>query len=459
MPPTGLLSSRNLNRSFIVLFVATLAALLWNQLGMTRRTVLDAQSAYTVRNIDDSGSGGRSSSSLRKTADGLAMDCEIRPGFAWPFCTLVFELGRPPQGLDLSSYETVEVSAAIDGPEPTRQLRLFVLNFNPAYSVATAPDSAKVQEFVYDPSLHPTLNARLGQFTVSSWWSNSHLLKVEHIGTEFDNVVAVQLSTGGNVQPGSHVLTLKRIAFVGKWIPTSSLRLGVIALWLLAGAVYLLAFVLRVRSELAATRYGKAALERMNRELRDEAGELKQAARRDALTGVLNRRGLRDELAHAAGRGDDQFFPLAIVFIDIDHFKRINDVHGHHVGDEVIRQMADVVARAIQRDDILARWGGEEFLVFFPCTTLPDAQAIAERLRRSLAQHPWPHGQPVTGSFGVAQARAGDDLVDGIRRADEAMYAAKCNGRNRVELEDAGRPGVPSLPPSQPADRQDALVP
>lgn len=420
-------------------------ALSWNQLGMNHRLVLDGSSNFAVRAIDDSSSGGNTVSSLRREGTALVMDCEVRAGYAWPYCNLVFELGKPPSGVDLTPYDTITVHARSQGPEKEQQLRLFVLDHNPAYSDPTQPSTAKVQELVYGPAAHPSLSAKLNQFTVSSWWSASHVVGVEHAGTEFDNVVAVQVATGGNVTPGLHVIRLDQIEFSGKLVPPATFRLWVIGAWFVGGLAYLGLYALKAHRALEANRYGKVALERLNAELRQETAHLKDVAKRDALTGALNRYGLRDELSKAAERGDVQFFPLSIVFVDIDHFKRINDLHGHDIGDRVIKELSDVISTAIQRDDIFARWGGEEFLLIFPGTAPADARAIAERLRRAIASRPWPNGLQVTGSFGVAQATAGEDLVDGIKRADEAMYLAKSNGRDRVEL-NLGDPQYISLP-------------
>ena len=430
---------------FLFAFVLTAVGLVWNQLGMNRRLVLDGNSDLAVRAIDDSSSGGKTISSVRREGKKLVMDCEIRAGYAWPYCNLVFELGRPPAGVDLSAFDRVTVQASVQGPEAEQQLRLFLLNFNSAYSDAAQPSSAKVQELVYGPATHPRLSAKLSQFTVSSWWSASHAVGVEHAGTEFDNVVALQIATGGNVTPGRHVISVERIEFTGKLVSPATFRLWVIAAWLLAGAGYVISYAIGARKALQATRHGKAALERLNAELRVETDHLKQVARRDPLTGALNRFGLRDELSKAAERGDLRFFPLSMVFVDIDHFKRINDLHGHDFGDHVLKEVSDIIANAIQRDDMLARWGGEEFLLIFPGTAPADARAIAERLRRAIAGRAWPGGMQVTGSFGVSQATAGEDLVDGIKRADEAMYLAKSNGRDRVEL-NLGGPQYVSLP-------------
>jgi diguanylate cyclase (GGDEF)-like protein len=445
--------SRRVDLIFLALFMATAVGLAWNQFGMNRHLDLVARTDLAVRVIDDSSSGGKTVSSLRRDGHALVMDCEIRAGYAWPYCTLVFELGRPPDGMDLTSYDTISVLGTSVGPEQDQQLRLFLLNYNAAYSDSSRPDSAKVQELVYGPAAHPHLSAKLSQFTVSSWWSAAHPVGVERAGTEFGNIVAVQVATGGNVTPGRHVITVNQIDFSGKLIPVATFRLWVIAAWLAGGLAYLVRYAISAKRALDANRFGKATLERLNAELRSETEHLKNVAKRDPLTGALNRYGLRDELTKAAKQGDLKFFPLSLVFVDIDHFKRINDLHGHDVGDQVIKEVSDVISNAIQRDDIFARWGGEEFLLIFPGTSPADARAIAERLRRAIAGRAWPDGLRVTGSFGVSKAAAGEDLVDGIKRADEAMYLAKTNGRDRVELI-LGGPQYASLP-SEDAEPSD----
>jgi len=133
--------------------------------------------------------------------------------------------------------------------------------------------------------------------------------------------------------------------------------------------------------------------------------------------------------------GEDDAFPMTLVFIDIDHFKRINDGLGHDTGDQVIRGLAELVRSAVQREDLFARWGGEEFLLVFRDTPGPNGAAIAERLRERIADAAWPADLRITCSFGVAEWHRGEDLNEGIKRADEAMYRAKKGGRDRVEIE------------------------
>jgi diguanylate cyclase (GGDEF)-like protein len=343
-------------------------------------------------------------------------------------------LGAGPHGVDLSGYDSVKLWVDYRGPEPRQQVRFYVMNHNPAFSKPEVLESAKVQEIFYDPSLYKPLEIKLSQFTVASWWSNEHPIPIEYAGLEFDNVIAVEIATGGNVIPGEHRIVVERVEFHGKLISAATFRLIIITVWLLAVFGYLLTYALVTRRQLAASDRSHLTLQRVNEALRLQTNVYRRLSRRDPLTGVLNRQGLGDDLVRAAKRGDDRLFPLSLVFMDIDHFKRINDEHGHNVGDQVLREFARLVKSHIQRDDLFARWGGEEFLLICPLTQPQDAQAIAERLRQLFAAHGWPLGLRVTSSFGVAPARAGEDLIESIKRADEAMYRAKKNGRNRVEI-------------------------
>jgi diguanylate cyclase (GGDEF)-like protein len=155
---------------------------------------------------------------------------------------------------------------------------------------------------------------------------------------------------------------------------------------------------------------------------------LADAANTDALTGLLNRRGIEPELERlrAAGR-------LAIVMVDLDHFKRYNDRHGHLVGDEALRRVARVLATAAREGDRVARFGGEEFTVALAGADAPAARAYAERVMTALRDEPVAAELRLTVSVGVATLGADGTTVDALlRRADEALYRAKASGRDRV---------------------------
>lgn len=169
-------------------------------------------------------------------------------------------------------------------------------------------------------------------------------------------------------------------------------------------------------------------------DLRVRGAQLAVAARTDALTGVANRRELcRVIEAHLAAADGH---PLTVVLLDIDHFKAVNDVHGHDVGDQVLRHVCRILEEEVRGADTLGRWGGEEFLIVSPEADLTAGEQLAERCRQRLRATPVPDLGVVTASFGVAELRPGDDLDALLRRADEALYRAKREGRDRVS---AGR--------------------
>lgn len=153
----------------------------------------------------------------------------------------------------------------------------------------------------------------------------------------------------------------------------------------------------------------------------------------DVLTGLNNRRaGLRDlDLMVSLNRRTRS--PLCVIMIDVDHFKRINDTHGHEAGDRVLAELGALLPRMLRASDVPMRYGGEEFLVVLPGTGLPEARQVAERLRLAVSHAlPMAGGAPVTVSLGVAVLGPLEPPADLLRRADVAMYAAKQAGRNRV---------------------------
>lgn len=134
--------------------------------------------------------------------------------------------------------------------------------------------------------------------------------------------------------------------------------------------------------------------------------------------------------------------PLALAVLDIDHFKAVNDRHGHAVGDRIIAGLGVTLATDKRAVDIAARWGGEEFVVLFPETPLDGAEVVAERLRASVEAASYAEGVPVTVSIGIAVAAPDDEPSALFERADAALYAAKHGGRNRVVV------AAPVTPPS-----------
>ena len=178
-------------------------------------------------------------------------------------------------------------------------------------------------------------------------------------------------------------------------------------------------------------------LRRQKAELAQALEQIRQLATHDDLTGLLNRRAMLDRMQLEQHRSLRSGSPLLIAQLDIDHFKAVNDTHGHAAGDLVLQRFADTVRRNVRDTDVLARWGGEEFVLLLCDTPAADAVTLMERLRQAVQamQVPVPQsGGPitVTVSIGLARHTPADPLAGTLERADRALYAAKAGGRNRV---------------------------
>ena len=178
-------------------------------------------------------------------------------------------------------------------------------------------------------------------------------------------------------------------------------------------------------------------LRRQKAELAQALEQIRQLATHDDLTGLLNRRAMLDRMQLEQRRSLRSGSPLLIAQLDIDHFKAVNDTHGHAAGDLVLQSFADTVRRNVRDTDVLARWGGEEFVLLLCDTPAADAVTLMERLRQAVQamQVPVPQsGGPitVTVSIGLARHTPADPLAGTLERADRALYAAKAGGRNRV---------------------------
>jgi len=166
------------------------------------------------------------------------------------------------------------------------------------------------------------------------------------------------------------------------------------------------------------------------------AENLGRLAITDPLTRMMNRRGITVALLDAMAQSERYNAPLCVAMADLDHFKPINDTHGHKVGDQILTELAGILSDALRMPDKVGRYGGEEFLIILPHTTLVGGRKIAERLRAGV--HRWEFASDkgtklkLTVSVGLTQFRKGEDLEQLLARVDKALYAAKHGGRNLV---------------------------
>jgi diguanylate cyclase (GGDEF)-like protein len=179
-----------------------------------------------------------------------------------------------------------------------------------------------------------------------------------------------------------------------------------------------------------------AHLQRTLATWRDTAHEMRTLAHTDALTGLANRRAAQEVLGREVARAGRYDRDLAVLMLDLDRFKVLNDTYGHPVGDRLLVALSERLRAYVRASDFVARWGGEEFVVVAPETAMPFSLQLGEQLRGQIEKDPFLGGHRITVSVGVAAFRAGDDVDALVERADAAMYQAKESGRNRVVIAD-----------------------
>ena len=200
------------------------------------------------------------------------------------------------------------------------------------------------------------------------------------------------------------------------------------------GRVANLEFVEGMRRLVLNQRISKQ-LEQRNQQLDELNRQVNAVAIHDQLTGLYNRHFIVNQLERQFGSFRRYGNACSIIMADIDHFKQVNDRYGHSVGDEVLAAFSRLVESTVRQDDLIGRYGGEEFLLILPMTNLAAASLLAQRIRARLAAVPLieqPVMLVVTASFGVAQLTKGESIDKWLQRSDQAMYRAKEHGRNCV---------------------------
>ncbi len=201
----------------------------------------------------------------------------------------------------------------------------------------------------------------------------------------------------------------------------------------------------------------------VHEELARRNAVLAELATTDPLTGTQNRRRFHQDLEAHAAFASRSGLPLSLIMLDVDMFKLYNDRYGHVAGDEVLRELARTLEAALRKHDTVSRYGGEEFAVLLPSTDMETSRLVAERLRRAVADHAWPH-RPITASFGVATlSPQAPDTLRLIEEADRALYEVKRHGRNHVRhhidmRSECGEAMTERTPNSQKSRRYAALA-
>jgi diguanylate cyclase (GGDEF)-like protein len=416
-----------------VMLVLTFVAIVGERWILRTRLVIEPYS-YSAVIYDDRGAGGESVGTIIHNSQAHEWQCVLSNRNAPTFCGFEIVLDPDRQnGLDLTRYDHIEVWMDYVGDAPT--LRLYLRNFNPAYSTPGEYDSTKYNqvEFATD-LLDQSVKFAIADFFVANWWTYASGVPPHLAHPEFSNIVVIEVGTGTTTTEGKHHFRVHRIEFVGQRLDTLEWYQILFGAWLAAAIIFFGSRLLQMKREVNQRRRRERELLELNKLLNDRGEALEEKSKTDPLTGAFNREGIKDAIKAGLAAWRQTQSPMSLLIIDIDHFKSINDTHGHLVGDEILTQLSALVKANVRTGDSFARWGGEEFIVACGATSEAEGAALAYKLRRLIEEHDFEKAIPVTVSIGVSALKSNDSLEKLFARADRALYSAKNGGRNRVVI-------------------------
>ncbi len=413
---------------------------LYSVLGDTRKLVITPEQ-FNIYATKDASEGGLSTADITYDAQSLVLNCELKKSsYAWPYCgiSVYTDVAKPTHGIDLSNYHTIRLKLhyeeAGDGQNPSHDLRLYLRNYNPEYSKPDDEYTIKYNGMQFSPSnFSETIEIPIKNLQVMTWWLADNKVDIEHSAPEFSNITRIDIATGSGATLGQHKIVIDKIEFEGAYLAQETLLFALLFSWMALGLAFSLHELRKNRAAYEKAKRRHRHLEKVNGTLRAQNYEFAELAHRDALTGAMNRHAVQTWLEQQARQVRWGHSTLSILYMDLDNFKKINDKFGHQMGDDILREFVMVVASSIAPDDRLVRWGGEEFVVFCPDTNIEQAVKKAEMIRKNVANHLWVHGEALTCSIDVAQMQ-NERVTETMARADEVLYLAKRNGRNRVEV-------------------------
>lgn len=345
-----------------------------------------------------------------------------------------FEVG-PKSGIDLSQYERINLRVRYVGDAP--KMRFFARNYNSLYSKREDTNSTKYNS-IYIPTkeLKGELSLRISEFLVTEWWLLLYDLPRELSFPELSNVVTLGIEFSDSMTLGNHDVTIEKVEFVGSWVSRERWYLFIICVWLSGVFLYTVNSLRLMRKRRLLDEQTILALHQSNQSLEKETDKFRRLSTVDALTEVYNRFGIDQvvtAIMNSAASADRGQPVMSLIILDIDHFKSINDTYGHDVGDEILRKIAASISDHVRDADYVGRWGGEEFVILLPFTSLDKANELAEALRMRIYRSNYMPTLEldVTVSLGVASIKPEEAFADVFKRADDALYEAKHTGRNR----------------------------
>ena len=364
-------------------------------------------------------------------------ECDIGDKAPYPYCAVVFIWSNalPLTKLDLSGLDSLDLVVDYEGD--ASRLKIFLRDYYPLIGSAEFKKNPVFEEAIYNTQFNQVyvkveqseqkLRIPLSDFKVADWWVSDNHLPFTALNSSLAQVVSLGIDMPHPIPLGKHRFTIKELNFSGAYIQKDDLNSVMIIFWAIV-----------VLAEIIVSHRKMKGLVEINRkqvlQLSDENIQIRKKAERDPLTTLYNRQGLKLTIQQLYG--NDLLAQYTVLVVDIDHFKQVNDTHGHTVGDQVLVQLAEVIRCNLREQDYAARWGGEEFVLLIRSDLGGRLDSFVDRLRTRIVSNHFhalsmSNRLPITVSIGGAHIGDNGSFEATFEKADRALYQAKNSGRNK----------------------------
>ena len=406
----------------IVAFVVTLLLVLFYSYLPQRQLLLHPNTQNTYAVSVDAEIGGASEFAWRDEKN-RSWVCQIKSGAPYPYCGLSLLWSADlSKTIDFSLYSNLHLELEYHGPTP--HIRVFIRDDYPQSQYPDPLKKAKFNNIVLRAEQGvQNISIPLSELTVAEWWVNDFDVPLENRKPSVKHVIALGVDSPYPVVLGDHQFSLAKVELVGSYFSKELMYISIISFW---GILLLSEMLINYADMRSKLHQGKQQLT----ELAATSARYKEQSETDKLTGILNRVGLEAIVSHLDSHKLLQQYALLV--IDIDYFKQVNDKFGHAEGDKVLAHIAKCITGCCRSYDVVARWGGEEFVVLMHCISPETIKPFAEKIRLHIAEHALFTGTTVSigGTKLINHAAFNDCFVI----ADQALYQAKTNGRNQVVI-------------------------
>ncbi len=413
--------------TIVILLGITAICWLLQNIILDRTFIISPKGDFPVTVYQDIESGGNSRGSYTVSDSSWIFDYELKEGVPYPYCVFSIDITKDCKGHNFSLYDQMKVWTRYKGVGHGT-IRMEIRNAHPEYSPENDYNSFKYNEVQYPPQkvAYP-LKLKWQDFSVPNWWISERNIPLHQHKVDVSDVRLIEFHSGEKAPMGKGQIEIVKVELKGKWLSSAVFSNIMLSFWIGTWTLYLLFSLLRMHQEIVIKEKQKQELLVLNEMLNVEKSKVEMKAKRDELTGLLNRYGLYDQMVNMFEKPIDDH--ISVLFIDIDHFKIINDTKGHAEGDRILQAISSEMSKLLRREDILARWGGEEFLIVCRTSNKEGLRAFGQKLLKGIRKLP----DGVTVSIGGCRGRQ-QDFQKIVECADQALYKAKNSGRDQIVL-------------------------